>query len=65
MRKGDPEQGRDYRELVDRGHTFINYFDECLVTLTTENDMRVKASDRCRVIRVRSEIFISQLLLVL
>ena len=34
-----------------------------LVTLTTDYDMRVKAS--CRVIRVRSEIVISQLLLVL
>ena len=34
------------------------------MTLTTDNDMRVKASDRCRVIRVRSEIVISQLLLV-
>ena len=29
-----------------------------LLTLTTDNDMRVKASDRCRVIRVRSEIVI-------
>ena len=36
-----------------------------LVTLKTDNDMRVKASDRCRVVRVRSEISISQLLLVL
>ena len=33
-----------------------------LVTLTTDNDMRVEESDRCRVIRVRSEIVISQLL---
>ena len=36
-----------------------------LVTLTTDNDMRVKASDGCRLILVRSKIVISQLLLVL
>ena len=35
-----------------------------LVTLTTENYMRVEVSDRCRVNRVRSEIVISQLLVV-
>ena len=35
------------------------------LSLTTDNDMRVKASDRCRVIRVRSETVISQLLLAL
>ena len=27
-----------------------------LLTLTTDNDMRVKASDRCRVIRVRQKL---------
>ena len=51
------------RELVGCGHTVkrISSMSD-LVTLTTDNDMRVEESDRCRVIRVRSEIVISQLL---
>ena len=52
-------------DLADELLTMIEVLFHDLVTLKTDNDMRVKARDQCRVIRVRSEIVILQLLLVL